>query len=646
VLGGIAPDARETAMVSPELHWLPPIPAWNEALRALGETADNQTWSQLVSLANTRITSLGTLQLDRRLTALFQDAPPPGLATKPIRLAVLASSTVDHLLPALRVGALRRGLWLNIYIGHYGQYLQELMDPQSALYQYKPDTVLFALDAHHLVSGFDAGDSATDAQQRLDNLCAMITRQWRLAREQLGCKVIQQTLPRVFDGLFGNNEIRLPGSHARIVDQLNNRLRELADTEHVDLLAIDAQAARDGLHAWYSPVLWHRAKQEIHPAAAPVYGDLFARLIAAQRGRSYKCLVLDLDNTLWGGVIGDDGMEGIVLGQGSALGEAFVAFQHYARSLSRRGIILAVCSKNDEANALEPFDRHPDMVLKRSDIACFVANWTDKATNIREIANRLNIGLDSLVFVDDNPFERQIVRRELPVVAVPELPEDPALYAASLADSGYFEGLHLTAEDLERTHQYQANIQRESLMSSTTDVEGYLRSLNMEAQWSRFDRVGQQRVVQLINKTNQFNLTTKRTDDATIVGLIADARALTLQIRLLDQFGDNGIIAIIIGQFETASTDLRIDTWLMSCRVLGRGVEQTTLNLIAAEAQRLGAHRLIGEYRPTAKNGMVREHYAKLGFAPLTELDGGVTRWELRLDTFAPRETFIRTVQV
>ena len=633
-------------MASPELHWLPSIPKWNEALAPVGDAQGGSAWADLIGLANTRINFLATLQLDRKRAELFRDTPPPGLATKPIRLAVLASSTVDHLLPALRVGALRRGLWLNIYTCDYGQYLQELMDPRSALHEYKPDTTLFALDAHHLVSGFDASDSAEDVQRRLDSLCSTIARRWRVARDELGCRVIQQTLPRVFPGLFGNNEFRLPGSPASVIDQLNDRVRSMADTERVDLLAIDTRVAQDGLNAWYDPALWHRAKQEIHPAAAPVYGDLLGRLLAAQQGRSFKCLVLDLDNTLWGGVVGDDGLEGIVLGQGNALGEAFVSFQHYARGLSRRGIILAVCSKNDEANALEPFDRHPDMVLKRSDIACFVANWTDKAANIRDIANRLNIGLDAMVFVDDNPFERQIVRRELPVVAVPELPEDPALYAACLADAGYFEGLHLTAEDLGRTRQYQANIERDSLLSATTDVESYLRSLNMEAQWSRFNRVGQQRVVQLINKTNQFNLTTKRTDEATITGLIADPKALTLQIRLLDQFGDNGIIAVIIGRFEIASTDMSIDTWLMSCRVLGRGVEQTILNLIVEQARQLGAYRLIGEYRPTAKNGMVREHYAKLGFTPLAELDGGVTRWELRLDSFVPAETFVRTVEV
>ncbi len=595
----------------------------------------------LVALANHRLGGLQTIRLDRRLTAFTE--PPAALATKPVRLAVLGSSTTDHLLPALRVGGLRRGLWVRTYSCEYGQYAGEIGDSTSALHAFKPDTVLFALDAHHLLAGVDGAMPADAALAWLEAKGAELVQNWRLARQSFGCKVIQQTVLPVFIDLFGNNEQRLPGSRAALSARLNARLRELADSEGVELLAVDAQAARDGLAAWYDPMLWHRAKQEIHPAAAPFYGDLVARLLAAAQGRSSKALVLDLDNTLWGGVIGDDGMDGIVLGQGSAHGEAFVAFQDYARALSRRGVILAVCSKNDEANALEPFDSHPDMVLRRGDIACFVANWTDKATNLRSIAQRLNIGLDALVFADDNPFERNIVRRELPMVAVPELPEDPALYAACIAGGGYFEGVQLTEEDLERSSQYQANLAREDLKAAVTDMDAYLRSLDMEMRWRRFDKLGMKRIVQLINKTNQFNLTTRRTNDAEIEAMLADPDVMTAQVRLVDQFGDNGIIGIVAGRRDNGG-DLRIETWLMSCRVLGRNVEQAMLNLVAAEAQRLGAKRLVGEFRPTAKNAMVRDHYQKLGFALIEERDGA-TFWNLDLSDYTPSPTFIRTVE-
>jgi FkbH-like protein len=624
-----------------ELSWLPVQANWSDELRSTEALSDADAWQRLISLANARIDPLQTLRLDRQLQRRFGGVSPPDLTTKPVRLAVLASSTVDHLLPSLRVGGLRRGLWLSTYRCDYGQYARDLLDPGSPLREWRPSTILMSFDAPHLLGAFRVGDGAAEADAKLDAVVTEIAQHWRRARNAFSAAVIQQAVLPVFPRLFGNNEHRLAGSPHRLVERLNERLRQSADAEGVDFLAVDGQVQQDGLTAWYDPMLWHRAKQEVHPAAAPLYGDLVGRILAAQLGRSFKCLVLDLDNTLWGGVIGDDGLDGIVLGQGSALGEAYISFQQYVRSLSARGVILAVCSKNDEANALEPFEKHPEMVLKQSDIACFSASWTDKATAIRDIAQRLNIGIDSLVFADDNPFERNIVRRELPMVGVPELPEDPALYASAIAAGGYFEALHLTAEDLERTQQYQANALRDSLKTAASDVEGYLRSLDMEMRWSRFDRISQQRLVQLINKTNQFNLTTRRYSEEAVVAAIDDPEVLSLRMRLLDQFGDNGIIAIVIGRFEPDGATILIDTWLMSCRVLGRQVEEATLNLIVAEASRLGASRLIGEYWPTAKNGMVKDHYARLGFTALPINGDDATRWELMLAAFNPLGTSI-----
>jgi FkbH-like protein len=431
-----------------------------------------------------------------------------------------------------------------------------------------------------------------------------------------------------------------------LIDRVNQQMRTAADDEGVDILALDARIAEDGLAAWHNPVLWHRAKQEISPAAAPFYGELVARLIAARRGLSSKCLVLDLDNTLWGGVIGDDGLSGIALGQGSALGEAYVAFQRYAKDLSRRGIILAVCSKNDEDNAWTPFDQHPEMVLKRADIACLVANWEDKVTNLRSIAQALNIGLDALVFADDNPFERNIVRRELPMVAVPELPADPALYGRCIADAGYFEAPAITWEDRARAAQYQGNAQREASRSASTDLAGYLASLQMRLEWHPFDPIGQQRITQLINKTNQFNLTTRRYTDADVAAAMHAKDALTLQLRLTDRFGDNGVIGIVIARpRESGNGEWFIDTWLMSCRVLGRQVEQATMNLLVECASEAGAQTLIGEYRVTAKNGMVQQHYEKLGFTQIPAHEDGVTTWRRAIADFAPFQTCIETIR-
>ena len=625
-----------------DLHWLPEYPDWRARLRTLA-SGPEPIWDRAVALAGARINFVLTNALDETVHRLMA-SPPEGIATKPVRLAVLGSSTLTHLLPGIRVAGMRRGIWVDTYENDFGQYWQELSDPDSALHAFKPTAVLLALDAHDLTAGVTAAMDPETAEAALADVLERIRATWRLARETLRCPVLHQAALPVHLPLLGNNEHRLMGSRAGFIARLNTRVRAMAEEEGVDILAVDERAARDGIRAWHDPALWHRSKQEVAHGASPMFGDLVGRWLAAKQGRSFKCLVLDLDNTVWGGVIGDDGLEGIQLGQGSPLGEAYAAFQNYARELSRRGVILAVCSKNDEANALEPFEKHPDMVLRRGDIASFVANWSDKAGNIRAIAQELNIGLDSLVFIDDNPFERNLVRQELPMVAVPEVSDDPTDYPIALADAGYFEGLAITDEDRERTSQYQGNKARDALKASATDLPAYLRGLEMQLIWKRFDRIGLQRIVQLINKSNQFNLTTRRYTDEDVIAVMADPDAFGLQLRLLDRFGDNGIIAIVIGRLRP-NKDLLIDTWLMSCRVLGRQVEPTTLNLIAQEAGKIGAARLVGEYIPTKKNGMVKDHYAKLGFTVMeTSADGG-SRAVLDLGTFKPAETFIHVTE-
>jgi FkbH-like protein len=661
-----------------DLHWLPTIPGWRQRLRAL--QADPATaWDNAVVLANARLNFVLTNALDETIRRILPTGPG-SLPTKRVRLAVLGSATLTHLLPAIRTAGLRRGIWIDTYENDYAQYLQELTNPDSPLHEFKPTAILVALDAHHLTAGITAGMDAATAAAALTEMQDRIREVWRLARGAFRCPILQQTALPLHLPVLGNNEHRLPGSRAWFVTQLNAAVRTMAEQDSVDILAIDDRAARDGIAKWHDTALWHRSKQEVSPIAGPLYGDLVGRWLAAGQGRSFKCLVLDLDNTVWGGVIGDDGIDGIALGQGSPLGEAYTAFQDYARELSRRGVILAVCSKNDEANALEPFEKHPDMVLRRADIACFVANWSNKADNIRAIAQELNIGLDALVFIDDNPFERDLVRQELPMVAVPEVSDDPTGYPLALADAGYFEALAVTGEDRERTSQYQGNQARDALKAAVTDLPSYLRGLEMRLVWKRFDKIGLQRIVQLINKSNQFNLTTRRYTDEDVIAVMADRQAFGLQLRLLDRFGDNGIIAIVIGRLvanqapgaeapayaigaeapahaigaearahaiaaEARAKDLYIDTWLMSCRVLGRQVEPATLNLIAAEAARLGARRIAGEYIPTKKNAMVRDHYARLGFTVMQTSDAGGNRNILDLAGFTPAETFIHLVE-
>jgi FkbH-like protein len=622
------------------LYWLPEMPDWRARAMALG-VGSTPSWKAISMLANARLDLSKTNALDGVMRRTYSAEPPSEIIGQPIRVAVLGSSTLEHLHSSIRIGGARRGLWLEVYQGEYGQYFQELLDNDSGLYRFKPDTILFAFDARYLTRGLTAASSLSDAQRHVEGVLQQIRQSWMLARNAFGCSVIQQSVINVFPPVLGQNEHRLAGSRSSAVACLNAALRTMSDTDGVDLVSIDQRVQLDGLNNWYDASLWYRTKQEISPTSAPMYGDMVARLIAAKRGLSKKCLVLDLDNTLWGGVLGDDGIDGIVLGEGSGEGEAFLAFQDYAMELSRRGIVLAVNSKNDEENVLEAFDRHPEILLKRQHIASFQANWNDKVTNMRAIAASLNLGLESWVFFDDNPFERSLVRMELPMVAVPEFPDDVAFLPQMLADAGYFEGIRLTNDDMVRAEQYQDNIVRDTLKSSSTDLQAYLESLDMELIWAPIDEVGMQRAVQLINKTNQFNLTTRRHTEESVRAMLANPNSLGLQLRLVDRFGDNGVISIIIG-FCDAHGTFNIDTWLMSCRVLGRGVEKASLNLVVQEAKLLGASRLLGEYIPSVKNDMVRNHYQGLGFIQIKVGPTGSSLFELLVEPYQPIEACIK----
>lgn len=609
-----------------QFHWLPLREDFNAALREVKTLAAPEAARRLRELATSRLDLTQTTKLDRAfLAAQKAHGQLPGL--EPLRLAILGSATTSHLAAGIRISGLRRGVAIEVYEAPYGMYFQELSSPDSALHGFNPQAILLALDARHITS-----NSTPDAALELLESC------WRRARESFHCQVIQQTIMPVLPNLLGSNEDRMPSSLAAVVAEINRRLPAVAQEHGIDLLAVDRIVVEEGLTFWHDPALWHRSKHEVHPRAAALYGEHLARLLAAARGRSAKCLVLDLDNTLWSGVIGDDGLEGIILGQGSEVGEAHAELQRYAHALTQRGVILAVCSKNDEANALAPFTSHPEMILRRDAIACFVANWQDKATNLRSIAKQLNIGLDALVFVDDNPAERAIVRQELPEVHVPELPDEASGFVPTLAAAGYFEALRLTDDDRARVSQYQANAERERLKESTTDMDAYLRSLRMSLTAGPFDALNLARITQLINKTNQFNLMTERLSEAEVSARMKDPQWLTLYARLTDRFGDNGLIALLMARVE--GTDAIIEAFLMSCRVLGRGVEQACLNLLASAAQQRGVTRLVGQYRPTEKNSMVRELYTTLGFAPLDPRDN-ITRFELDLRTFTPHPVFM-----
>ena len=638
-----------------QLAWLPVHSDFASALKAARlETEPEQRMSRLIELAGSRRDLVATVKLDKTLLACLRELGSSGLTKLQLSqpsLAILASHSVDHLVPAIRIAGLGRRIAPSIHVGPYGLYRQALTGPDPELANFKPQFLLLALDAHEVQSEIPVDAAKAEVAVAIDRRIDDLRQLWRAARERYGAHVIQQTFVSRAPPLFGSYEGLIPGSPSAVIECLNNAIRSAALEEGVLLLDLAWLCQRSGADDVGDPVRWHQAKQLVSPHFAPQYGDWVARIIAASLGLSRKCLVLDLDNTLWGGVVGDDGVDGIRLGQGDALGEAFLDFQRYIAALGKRGIVLAVCSKNDAAVAEAAFSDHPEMALRRADIASFVANWDDKASNLRRIAHELNLGLDSMVFIDDNPAERHIIRRELPAVAVPELPDDVANYARSLSDAGYFEAAAFTSDDAMRSRAYQANAGRQAALDNATDVEGYLKNLAMTLVASEIRSIDLPRAAQLVNKSNQYNLTTRRYTEAELTRLVADPSVLAMCFRLRDRFGDNGLISVILARADDrwGRAAWLIDTWLMSCRVLGRQVEAAALEVVAKEAASRGAHTLIGEYRPTARNGMVSAHYAKLGFtpadAPAAE-SGDSHFWRFDIAAASPPQHFITVERV
>ncbi len=548
----------------------------------------------------------------------------------PFRLGLIGNGTLDLLAPILVASAARHGLALDCVQADYGQTTQEALDPAGRINTSRPDAVLLAIDHRGLPLHTAPGDPDVERAsiaQALDDL----DRMRRAIRSHSGAACIIQTIAPPPETLFGSIDRVVPGTSRRLIDGLNRAICDsIAGTEDL-LLDVATLAETIGLGTWHSPALWNMAKLAFDESCLPVYAEHVARLIAASRGRSRKCLILDLDNTVWGGVIGDDGLEGIRVAQGDATGEAHLAVQQLALALRARGVVLAVSSKNTDEIARQPFRAHPDMLLKEAHFAVFQANWNDKATNIKAIADELSLGLDAMVFLDDNPVERGLVRRVLPQVAVPELPDDPAWYARYLAAAGYFESTAFSAEDRDRAAMYQSNARRVALLRQAGDLDAYLASLDMEIQFAPFDRVGRARISQLINKSNQFNLTTRRYGEAEVAAAEGDPDVFTLQVRLIDGFGDNGMIGVVICR-PGGPGEWVIDTWLMSCRVLGRKVEIMVLREILLHARDNGIDRLVGRFVPTEKNALVRDHYLNLGFTKVSE-DEGMTSWILPTTT-------------
>jgi FkbH-like protein len=609
-----------------ELQWLPRVPQdFGDRLKALG-VSPGPLGRELQLLASH---ALDLNQLTKLAKAIAR-AKADGKAVDPLtpfRLAVLSNSTIDMIVPALVATGARHGIALEIIQPSYDQVAQEALTPDSKVNSSKPDAVLLALDYRALPLKLSLGDpdaAAATVQGVVGYLQAL--RNGIKANSNAVC--IFQTFAPPVETLFGGFDRVLPGTIRSLIDNINRELVEFVAGSGDVLLDVAGLAETVGLAEWHNTVLWNMGKFSFSDDFIPLYADHVGRTVAAIRGKSRKTLILDLDNTVWGGVIGDDGLEGIKVAQGDARGEAHLAVQRLALDLRTRGIVLAVSSKNTDEVAREPFEKHPEMLLKLNHIAVFQANWNDKATNIQAIAEELSLGLDAMVFLDDNPAERGLVRKLLPQVAIPELPEDPAYYARTLAAAGYFEAIAFATEDLKRAGFYQDNAKRASLQKQVGGVEAYLASLDMTITFQPFDATGRARIVQLINKSNQYNLTTRRYTEPEVSAAEDDPEVFTLQVRLADIFGDNGMISVVIARPGEPGV-WEIDTWLMSCRVLGRKVEHMVLREMLEHARAAGIEKLVGTYIPSDRNKLVVDHYEKLGFIKVDDDGSGLTRWEM-----------------
>ncbi len=568
------------------------------------------------------------LKAARRLS--LPDAAPR------VRLAVLADCAVQQLAQLLTALLGRAGVRAEIYEGPFDAIELESCAAGAELYRFVPDVVI-VLNSAQALRAAHAGTGPQFAAQRLQRMEAV----WDAIEAHSQATILQSTFAVPPDSPYGNYDLSVPTSLRATIGELNAAIAAASRARsRLRIHDVENAAAWVGRRQFFDERSWDLWKAPCALEHLPRVARNIADIVLALRGRVAKCVVTDLDNTLWGGVIGDDGVEGIALSaHGGGAGESFVRLQRFLKQLSQRGILLAVCSKNDESTALAPFREHPDMVLRREDIAMFVANWEDKASGLRRIQAELNIGLDSIVFLDDNPFERNLVRELLPEVIVPELPEDPAGFVTFLSELNLFETAYVSDEDRQRARLYQREAQRREAASGCASVEEYLRSLDIQATLARFDSFHLPRIAQLMQRSNQFNLCTRRLSEAQCGALAIDPGHLPLYVCLADRFGDHGLISVVV--LERSAEALLIRDWLMSCRVLGRGVEQLLMNYVVARAAEFGVARVVGEYIPTPKNAMVRDFYAQFGF---TRREAGANQWVLDVAAYRPAETHIRVV--
>jgi len=557
---------------------------------------------------------------------------PPDSPSTRLRVALAADTATQIMAGALKGIAHAHRIGIDLFEADFDQVDLQILNPDSGLHQFRPETVIIFLSAEKFAEKFAGtvnGERASQHAQyigHIEGLHAVLSGR--------GYQTICFNLADPGDGVFGHFGAKVAEALTYQVRKINLDLMEIAQRKadfHVfDLCHLQVDLGRD---ATSDPKLYCTSKFALTPEATRYAVRDLLQMILVNKGGGRKCIILDLDNTLWGGVIGDDGLDKIQLGD-FGLGTAFGRFQRWLKLLKERGLVLTVCSKNQLETAKEPFLKHPDMILRLEDIAVFVANWNDKATNIRRIKEIVDVDYSAMVFLDDNPVERALVRESFPTMTVPEMPADPCEYVSHLQRLNLFETASYTSQDSQRTKAYQAEAQRHQERDNFVDEASFLRSLEMVATVRPFEKFLMPRITQLIQRSNQFNLRTVRYTENQVQGLAESACHRALAFELRDRFGDYGLISVVV--LERREEGYFIDTWLMSCRVLGRGVEALVLDSLARIARGDHVERLTGEYLPTAKNGLVKDHYLKLGFSP--EREG---LWVLDLADFKEIAVFI-----
>lgn len=553
-----------------------------------------------------------------------------------VKVAFLGSTSIQLITSVTRALLTRYDICADIYEGEYNGILMDVMDGNSPLYSFEPEYIVLLPDCRDII---DSCPSMLAEKQQIDVEVDSTKNYYLRIFETIysrlpGCQIFVSNFVVPFWGNLGNLEVNYWFSQKVFFELVNLSIIE-SRPPYVNIIDMDGLASYIGKEQWFDESSFFLNKSGFRLTNIGYVSDLIARQFGAFSGKMKKCLVMDLDNTLWGGVVGDLGYDGIVLDPNDAEGEAFRAFQRYVLKLKQRGVILAICSKNDEENAKEPFVKNENMILKLEDISCFVANWNDKASNLQMISQELNIGIDSLVFFDDNPTERALIREFLPEVKVIEVPEDPALFVRALDQAHAFEWSQLTKEDISRVKSYSDNMERNSLLETCVDYEDYLKKLQMHIKILPVGEKILARFTQLTNKSNQFNLRTQRYSEAEISMMLADETYELLAVSLSDKFSNYGVIACVILKYE--NDICFIENWVMSCRVLKKYVENYTVQKIVEAARERGVRRIEGEYIKSPKNGMVSNLYSILGFLK-EDSDGENVRFILDLDEISQYE--------